>query len=286
MNLPQPGVHPADVAVAAPSSGPGNWVGASSAVALDDGGFVIAYRVRTALDRGGRVVVARSADGVALVPVAEVTKDRLGAESLERPALVRTDDGRWRLYLSCATVGTKHWRIDLLEAGSPETLSSAEPVTVLPGDEFTGVKDPVLRRRADGWEAWVCCHPLDVPGAEDRMVSRLAVSADGLRWRWTPVTLQGRLGAWDARGARVTAVLDEWLYYDGRATAAENFSERTGIAVHHGDTVTADGGQPVSDARYLDVTALPGGGHRIWYEAPLPDGSHELRTELAPGPTA
>ena len=154
VDLPQPGVHPADVAVPAPSSGPGNWVGASSAVALDEGGFVIAYRVRTPLDRGGRVVVAHSADGVALVPVAEVTKDRMGAESLERPALVRGIDGRWRLYLSCATAGTKHWRIDLLEADTPQELSGAEPVTVLPGDGLTGVKDPVLRRCADGWEAW------------------------------------------------------------------------------------------------------------------------------------
>ena len=45
----------------------------------------------------------------------------------------------------------------------------------------------------------------------------------------------------------------------------------------------ADGrAAPVSDARYLDVLELPGGGHRLYYEAPLPDGSHELRTELIP----
>ena len=85
--------------------------------------------------------------------------------------------------------------------------------------------------------------------------------------------LAGRPGAWDARGARVTAVLaDGTVYYDGRATKDENFRERTGIV---------GGAAPVADVRYLDVLPLPGGGWRLFYEAPLPDGSHELRTELA-----
>src|SRR3712207_8177691 len=38
------------------------------------------------------------------------------AESLERPALVRDPLAGWRLYVSCATPGTKHWRGDLVEA--------------------------------------------------------------------------------------------------------------------------------------------------------------------------
>ena len=65
------------------------------------------------------------------------------------------------------------------------------------------------------------------------------------------------------------------MYYDGRATKDENFRERTGLGIV-GGSATA----PVADVRYLDVLPLPGGGWRLFYEAPLPDGSHELRTEL------
>jgi hypothetical protein len=70
--------------------------------------------------------------------------------------------------------------------------------------------------------------------------------------------------------------------YDGRARAEENWFERSGTASPGaGGTLEHDGGEPV-DVRYLDVLAVPGGGTRIWYEARLPDESHELRTELLP----
>jgi len=260
--------------VPAPAPGAGNWAGAPSAALDGDGTLAVAYRMRTAAGRGGSVVLARSRDGEALHAVAELDKERFGAESLERPALVRLGNG-WRLYLSCATPGSKHWWICALDAPTLEALAVAEPRTVLPGDARTGVKDQVIRRRDGAWHAWICCHPLDVPGEEDRMTTAHATSADGLEWTWHGTVLAGVPGAWDARGARVTAVLtDGPMTYDGRATKEENFSERTGRA----DDRTA----PVSSARYLDVLELPGGGHRLYYEAPLADGSHELRTELIP----
>ncbi|HEY3923224.1 MAG TPA: hypothetical protein VGL75_01540, partial [Acidothermaceae bacterium] len=269
--------------VPAPAPGPGNWVGASSAALDDDGGFVLAYRVRTAGKRGSQLVIARSGDGVGLSPVGRLDKQQFGAESLERPAIVRTETGRWRLYVSCATPGSKHWRIDTVEADDPAGLPHAEIRPVFPGDELTGVKDPVIQRTGSQWRAWICCHPLELPGEEDRMYTRYATSADGLTWTWGAIALAGRSGTWDARGARITAVLaDGRASYDGRATKEENFSERTGLAAPGAtpDTWAAAGAGPVSNARYLDVVPLPEGGYRIYYEAPLPDGSRELRTEL------
>jgi hypothetical protein len=268
------------VAVPAPSPGPGNWAGAPSAAEDGDGGWVVAYRTRTPEERGATVVVARSLDGDRPEPVVQLRRDRFGAESLERPALVRTDDGRWRLYISCATPGSKHWRIDLLEARTPEALESAQPRTVFPGDALVAVKDPVVRRAPSGWQAWICCHPLENPGEEDRMETRYAASSDGVAWTWRGTALTGRPGAWDARGARVTAVLpDGRACYDGRATKEENFAERTGLAEPSGrrGALVARGDGPVADMRYLDIVPLPG-GYRLYYEAPLPDGSHELRT--------
>ena len=114
------------------------------------------------------------------------------------------------------------------------------------------------------------------------MTSAYATSSDGLEWEWHGTVLSPRPGTWDARGARVTAVLpDGRATYDGRTTKEENWFERTGVARHVGEgRLEQAGEEPVANARYLDVLPLPTGGYRIYYEAPLPDESHELRTEL------
>jgi hypothetical protein len=272
--------------VPAPAAGAGNWVGAPSAVLDDEEGFVVAYRTRSLARRGAAVVLSRSADGERLDPVVALGKERFGAESLERPAIARTETGAWRLYVCAATPGSKHWRIDVLEARELAALARAEPRTVFPGSERAGVKDPVIRRADGRWQAWICCHPLDLPGEEDRMSTAYATSPDGLEWTWRGTALGPRPGSWDARGARLTAVLPGGrAAYDGRATKQENWLERTGLAVAAGrpGAFVAVGDEAVADVRYLEVVRLPAGGHRLFYEARLPDGSHELRTEqIAP----
>lgn len=141
--------------VPAPGPGPGNWVGAPSALLIDPAMY-IAYRVRRSQgERGIDVVIARSDDHLRFETVATIAKDLLGAQSLERPALSRTPDGRWRVYVSCATPGTKHWRVELLEAHTAEELPKARPRVVLPGDSARrsvrpGRPDPPGRPRSKG----------------------------------------------------------------------------------------------------------------------------------------
>jgi hypothetical protein len=285
-SFPLPGTAGPMVAVPAPGNGVGWWAGSSSAALDDDGTFVIAYRVRTGAQGRGSNVIARSEDGERFTTVATIGQERFGAQSMEKPSLVRTDEGRWRLYVCpAAPAPSKHWWIDALEADEPADLATAEARTAFPGDENTGVKDPLVQRTADGgWQAWICCHPLDVPDEEDRMTTAYATSKDGFDWEWHGTVLFPRPGMWDARGARLTAVLpDGRAAYDGRATKQENWYERIGLARLTGNQpgeLEQTNDAAAVDARYLDVVPLPGGGYRIYYEARLPDERHELRTEL------
>jgi len=126
--LPLPSFDGATVVVPAPGSGPGNWAGAASAV-LVDGVFWLTWRERRPLSdgRGVAVIVARSDDGVRFTPVTEIRREEFGAESFERPVLVRLPGVGWRLYLSCATPDTKHWWVDTLTAATPEEPATTPP---------------------------------------------------------------------------------------------------------------------------------------------------------------
>jgi hypothetical protein len=295
--LPLPRLAASELVAGPPEAGAGAWAGAPSALLAGDT-FYLAYRLRRPIGegRGYRNVVASSTDGVRFEEVARLERDRFGAESLERPALALTPDGRWRLYVSCATPNSKHWRIDLVEAATPAGLSAAPATTVLPGSDTAGVKDPVLLHDGVRWHLWASVHPLQRWDDADRMTTGYATSPDGVRWTWRGTALAGRPGHWDARGVRVSAVVPTGdtieAGYDGRATAEQNWEELTGLATGPigpdglVGALTAVDVEPVRSpfggggVRYLSVVPLPDGSTRIYYEVTRPDGAHELRTEL------
>jgi predicted GH43/DUF377 family glycosyl hydrolase len=281
------------IAIRPPETGAGNWVGAPTAIRHGDAIF-LAYRLRRPIGqgRGYAIAIARSADGENFETLQMITKDQMDTESLERPVLVSLPDGRWRLYLSCATFGTKHWRVEVMEADDPGSFDPATRRTVLPGSEASAVKDPVIVQHDGRWHLWACTHPLADADQTDQMVTEYATSPDGLQWTWHGVALGRRPGEWDSRGVRVSAVRftvgGVVAFYDGRATAQENYEERTGLAMGSGPAaLSAVGHEPVAQAadgarglRYVSVVDLGDGRERLYYELTRADGSHDLVTEL------
>ena len=280
--------------IAVPSQrGPGHWAGAPSGL-VHDGIHYVAYRSRQPVEdgRGGGVIVAQVARGGRTTELCRIDKASMDAESLERPALVVDIGGRWRLYLSCATRGTRHWRVEMVEAASPSDFAAEGRRVVMPGDARTAMKDPVIRCDERGWRAWICCHPLDDPNATDRMWTEFATSDDGICWTRRGPALEPAPGRWDQRGTRITSILERHgavvAFYDGRENAAANWEERTGVAVGRPERLEVVGDEPVAEApgrypalRYVSVVD----DHdrtAVYYEVGCADGTHELRREWFP----
>jgi hypothetical protein len=263
--------------------GTGNWIGAASAFIHGDY-IYLAYRDRHPVDkgRGNRAYVARSLidDGIHFETLCVIDKQDMDAESLERPAVDVTPEGDWDLYLSCATFNSKHWRIERLRAPRPQDFDAKTREVVFPGSPAFGIKDPVL---VHGNELRILAvkHPL-TEGDEnaDRMISVDAYSGESV--------MMPEPDTWYSRGTRITSVVGEHAYFDGRASTEENFEERTGIAKWNGARYVAIAGPASSPfgggaLRYVSAIELPA-GLRLYYESATKYGSHELRTELLPSP--
>jgi len=297
LDVPLPSVENGRVVVSAPGDGPGNWAGAPQAT-RDGDVYWLSYRVRRALGperdqtRGVATVVARSEDGERFETVVTIGREGFGTDSFERPCLVRRPDGGWRLYVCCATPGSKHWWIEAIDADDPSRLASGDRTVVLPGSDGLAVKDPIVIAGQDGWRAWICCHPLTEPGEEDRMTTAYATSSDGISWDWQGDVLSPRPGTWDQRGARMTTVVrgePMIVLYDGRARAEDNWHEVTGVARWRDGVLVPDPGGPVARSphsdgalRYAAAVPLPAGGTRFYFEAARPDGAHDLWTSVSP----
>ncbi len=307
IDVPQPFDPEAGTTVfAPPGTGNGWWVGAPSGY-WDGSSFYLGFRTRRPQpERGGLFQIARSDDGERFEVIASIRKEDLGTSSIERGALLRTDDGRWRLYLSFVDPADGRWRIDLLEADAPERLDARQRTLILTAADIEGegIKDPWICRVGSTWHMIVSYAPTPEGVAAEAMhgtrdiyntgtsksLSGLATSEDGLAWTWHGPIFEPSTSGWDAYAARINTVFRQdgrfVALYDGSRDVSENYEERCGIAVSNdlrtwqrvsveGPAVGPDGGP--GSVRYAEAVQGPG-WVRFYYEYTRPDGSHELRT--------
>jgi hypothetical protein len=273
--------------------------------------YYVYYRVRHPLTkgRGGECRIAASRDLNVWETIWRANKEDFGANSIEKGCLIRDPRGAWRLYLSFE-VGRAYdrnpptWRIDLLEADSPEKLDPAEarPVIDSPMYGFTFVKDPTVV--IVGGEYFVYAsvglpqqsEPPDEQGVirtRGRGWTALHRSHDGVNFPTAQVVMSPRQQGWDAFNVRITSVCHlapVWLaFYDGATHRADSYDEFCGLATSL-DLVNF---RPVSVAapwvtsphasrsiRYLDAIVVDNTMH-YFYEYTRADKSHDLRHSAA-----
>ncbi len=267
----------------------------------------MAYRVRHPLN-GGRGIACRiavSTDGEAFSPVAEIRKEELASSSIERSALQVSLEGEWRLYCSYVDPADRRWRIDLMRSSRPEDLTARNRVPALTAREFglEGVKDPFAFMLGPITYLMVnFVEKPDFPISDDEMhgtenafatgrlrsKTGLAYSIDGEHFTWAGTMLEPGDG-WDYLLARGSSLIFRdgvyWMLFDGRATVAETYQDRAGLALSHdllhfvkvdkhGPRLWSSHGS--GSVRYIDVIEVDGDLH-YYYEYARDDGAHEVR---------
>src|SRR5262249_6189466 len=145
--------------------------------AEDENAFYVTYRLRRPRgvehDRGGEARIARLdaaghvRDRAELEDLWSVTKERYGSASIERSAIRRGADGRWRYFTSYVDPTDGRWCVSVLDADRPENFDPGRERRLWSaGDlDLQSVKDP-----------WLC----EVPGGY-AMFCSVALSTDATR---------------------------------------------------------------------------------------------------------
>jgi hypothetical protein len=256
--------------------------------------------------RGGELRIARG-DGERFETIWRATRDDFGSQSIERCAILR-DGRRWRLYVSYVDGIDDRWRIDVIEAGTPDSFDPAARRLVLGPDmaNAIAVKDPWLRRVGGRW--WMFVSYGVRPEGDERKLhasgdalstgavkseTGLATSDDGVRWTWEGGVLAAAAKGWDKATARLTTAFrggESWIgLYDGASDISQNYEERCGIAASadlrtwerlgSGPAIGTAGGP--GTVRYVESVVF---GERLlfFFERTRVDGAHELCLSRAP----
>jgi hypothetical protein len=265
----------------------------------------LVYRLRWPRPRRGGELRIALGDGTHFRTIWSATREDFGSQSIERCAILR-DGRRWRLYVSYVDGIDDRWRIDVIEAGTPDSFDPAARRLALGTDKANAiaVKDPWIRRVGDRWWMFVS---YGEPTAIDRQLhgsgdalstgavkseTGLATSADGLRWKWEGKVLAAATNGWDQFTARLTTAFrshEGWVgLYDGSADVSENYEERCGMArsadlrswerMGRGPAVGASGGP--GTVRYVE-SVVSEDRLLFFFERTRADGAHELCASAA-----
>lgn len=312
--LPRFAPDKGNVVATPPGEGYGYWAGAPSAIFDPESGCFLCYhRLRWPLGdrRGGLCRIVASADPTAPASewrtVWEATREAFGANSIERASLLRDPgSGEWRLYLSSETAQTYDrnpatWRVDLLQAASPEGLDPAARRVVMDATMygFSHVKDPVVQVIGGEYvaltsAAWREQHA----GPDSRGVIRsrgrgliaLHRSLDGIDFPTAEVLAEPGEQGWGGNNVRPSSLVylpPVWsLLFDEGTSRADSYDEQCMLAVSpdlqswrrltptHRPWVRS--AHASGSVRYVDVVPV-GDTLHYFYEYARADRAHELR---------
>lgn len=297
-----------------PGHGKGYWAGAPSVLFdAETQKFYLYYRLRKPRGegRGYECRIAESGDGVHFTTIWRAIKEELNSPSLERAALVKCLDHRYRLYLSYVDPEDNRWRVDLLEAASPREFDVQRRTKVFGAADIgaEGVKDPVVVIVGRKYYMYLSYAPAvtdAVPELRAKMhatadvyntgmtksCTGLATSLDGQSFTWLgPVLTPGDEG-WDSYETRLSTLVYTppvfTAFYDGIPSVEENYEEKTGMAITFDcrtfERVTPAGPLLTSpygagSLRYVEGVPV-GEDFYFYYEYARPDGAHELRLSV------
>jgi len=294
----------------------GYWAGAPGLYhAADEGAWYLTYRIRrprgVAPDRGGEARIARSTDLHHWEDLWAVTKDKFGSASIERSALYKAADGRWHYFISYVDPTDGRWCVSCLKSNNVRKFNPSQSVPLFKAAplQLEGIKDPWIFAHDRAFYMFLSValptlntnqhshSTLDIYNTGECLsATGLAISRDLENWQWQGVVFKPRASGWDGYCRRINSVVPYGqkfiAFYDGSASHAENYEEKTGLAISSdlrrwecltpsGPSLTSPHGS--GSLRYLDAHLAAGpdnaklGTLLMLYEFARPDSAHDLR---------
>jgi hypothetical protein len=290
-------------------AGEGYWAGAPGAFySPAERAWYLTFRIRrprgVAPDRGGEAIIARSANLRDWQDIWRVNKNEYGTASIERSAIHQGPDGVWRYFTSFVDPADGRWCVAVLRANSPESFKASEARKILTASPLglEGIKDPWIMQHDRRFYMFLSVAlPTSKTSAQSHSTldiyntgecvsaTGLAISEDLENWQWIGVVFKPGNSGWDKYCRRINSVVgiqkNLLAFYDGSASHAENYEEKTGLAASRDfvnwtslspDKAAHTSPHASGSLRYVDAQ-VSGEEVLLFYEFARADRSHDLR---------